>query len=288
MLRARKTAAAAIFLLALLAASPPRSSTGLTAYPLSKQNGPWMIVVKSFVGPQAVEMADKLVEELRDEHGITAYTWVQSANKSLQGLQGVSLRGRVRQYDNAAVLAGDFDSESAREATKLRDKIRAIRPKCIPADATSKYRYEEGALTTAWIAPNPLRPPPAKDAKPDPLLLKMNTGKASLYNCRGDYTLKVLEFNGAVAVTPEQEKQLGKHGTLQKAGEDAEQITEVLARQGFDAYVFHGLYASIVTVGSFTSPQDPQIDLVRKQMAGIKVGSFTLSQAPLLIAVPKR
>src|SRR5438093_1006932 len=94
-----KKAAASLFVLVLLAASPPRSTTALTPYPLSKENGPWMVLVKSFVGPQAIEMADKLVEELRDEHHITAYTWVQPATKSLQGPQGVTLRGRVRQYD---------------------------------------------------------------------------------------------------------------------------------------------------------------------------------------------
>ena len=35
-------------------------------YPLTPKNGPWMIMVKSFKGPQAIEIANQLATELRD------------------------------------------------------------------------------------------------------------------------------------------------------------------------------------------------------------------------------
>ena len=288
MLRPHRMLVACLLALSLAAAAPSHSASGLSPYAITKENGPWMVLVKSFRGPGAVDMAEKLIEELRQEHHIKAYLFVQPAGKS-PGVQMASLdTGRVRRYDEAAVLAGDFQSESEKDATKLRDKIRGIRPKCIPPESTSRFRSQRGVLTTAFLVTNPLQPPPPKEKKPDPLLLKLNTGKHSLYNCPGECTLNVLEFHGAVAFTQEQEKELAKHSQLQQAGEDAERVTQLLLREGIDAYVFHGLYGSLVTVGSFSSPQDPQIELIRKQLLNRKVGSFNLSSNPMVIPVPRR
>ena len=44
-----------------------------------------------------------------------------------------------------------------------------------------------------------------------------------------------------------------KEGRLAQAADKAERLTEALRMKGYEAYVFHDRYASIVTVGSFDS-----------------------------------
>jgi hypothetical protein len=136
--------------------------------------------------------------------------------------------------------------------------------------------------------PNPLvKKPPQADPN-EKLLAKLNSGADSLHNCPGDYTLQAIVFPGGVAFTRDEFKKLEQSRLLESAGERSEQVAAELRRRGYDAYTFHGLNLSLVAVGSFSSPQDAQIDQLRKAIAGMRVGSFTLSAFPPLIEVPKR
>jgi hypothetical protein len=193
----------------------------------------------------------------------------------------------VRQPDQAVVLAGDFKSEEA--AKRLCLDVRKIKPKSITREMTSEVQWHQGVLATAFLVPNPLAPKSAQQQeKADPLILKLNVGKNNLFNCPGNLTLLAMNFSGGVAFTAETAKRMEQNSLLEAAGEHAEQVTQQLRRMGIEAYTFHTRTSSLVAVGSFTSEADPRIEAVRKQIAGMRVGSFVVSPQPALMPVPKR
>jgi hypothetical protein len=95
---------------------------------------------------------------------------------------------------------------------------------------------------------------------------------------------------------------------LSKGEEDAEKLVEGLRNDGVEAYVFHDLNESIVTVGSFDSVGDPRpdgkieinpaihrvIEAYKAQSnpaqglyGARKVHGVTLDVQPMPVAVPK-
>lgn len=278
---------ACVFSVSFCRAAIDTSSSGQTPFPLKQNNGPWMVLVKSFVGAEAVKTANDLAQELRQEHKISAYVLIKPAEKNTQVQQTGLQQGRVRSFDQAVVLAGDCKNETVAQPLCL--KIRKIKPKSITREMTSVVQWEQGVLATAFLVPNPLAPKPqAETPKPDSLLIKMNTGQYNLYSCPGQYTLQVIVFQGGIAYTGEQAKRLEKASLLEAAGEHAEQVTRELRKNGYEAYVFHARTSSLVTVGSFSSEQDPQVVELRKQLATMRVGSFNLLPNPNLITVPHK
>jgi hypothetical protein len=286
--------------------------------PLTPKCGPWMVLVKSFQGPEAVLYANKLANELRTKHKIVAYTYVKQPDEA-QVQQVGYVRGRIRQQPSAAVLAGDCKNEKV--AMKLRDEIRKIRPASITQDMVPDYEWDlhaagkrvatkddgddtpyqwtNGVLRTAFCLPNPLNKVPSElDKKTQDGLRKMNSGEFSVYRCPGEYTLEVAMFTGGIAYTASQAERMDKSSLLEAAGEHAQQITLALRREGVEAYVYHGLTYSLVTVGNFSSPQDPQIQQLAQQLANKKIHAwkdktgkvvteFYLSPGPRVIQAPK-
>ncbi len=255
-------------------------------FPLTSKNGPWMVMVKSFKGPDAAALANKLAKELRDDYKIAAYTVVYRPQETQIQQVGMTT-GRVRQDDSAAVLAGDCKDHNA--ANKLQDKIHVIRPKTITRDLVPAYQWQYGALRTAFCLPNPLadkKVEPKKDI--DPLLLKLNSGKHNIFTNPGAYTLQAVTFNGGTAYTAKQAEDLKKNGLLEAAGEHAEQVAAFLRTKGIDAYTVHTKMNSYVTIGAFGSPEDPQIQQVRKQVGGMKVGSWMIDPNAPVIDVPRK
>lgn len=257
-------------------------------YPLTPKCGPWMVMVKSFQGPEAVLYANQLASELREKHKIVAYAYVKQPEQS-QVQQVGYVRGRIRQYPSAAVLAGDCKNEKA--AAKLQDQIQKLRPASITEDMVPKYQWQAGPLRTAFCLPNPLNKVPNEpDAKSQVVLQKINMGKNSIFNCAGEYTLEAALFTGGIAYTDAQAKNFEKHSLLEAAGEHAEQVCTFLRGKGYDAYTYHALTYSVVAVGSFGSPNDPQIEPLRKQIAGMNVAStnLMLSANPAIMKVPHK
>jgi hypothetical protein len=257
--------------------------TATAEFPLHPKCGPWMVMVKSFQGPEAIDYANRLARELREKYKIVAYTFAKEPEQPLVQ-QSVYTRGRTRQFASAAVLAGDCKNEKM--AAKLQDQIQKIRPSMITKEMVRPWQWEAGVLRTAFCMPNPLAP--AAPSKPEPGLKKMNSGPQSLLHNPAEYTLEVALFTGGIAFTEAEAKKLEKVSLLEAAGEHAEQVTAQLRRMGYDAYVYHGLTYSLVAVGSFSSPQDPQIEQTAKQLAGMQVLSFGLSPSPRLMQVPDR
>lgn len=260
----------------------PRLSIGrqrvdTTGFELSKDNGPYMVLVTTFLGSSAKQNALKLARELREKHGIPAYIYVWDPQSRL-GTKRLGLLSRVEQV---AVLAGNFDDLDGEAQTVLR-KIKRLQPECLSNDGPFPLR---GAI----LVYNPLVPPalrkkPRQDG--DSLLRRINQGPYNIVHCRGKYTLQVAIWTGQILVGPDAEKDLTPSDKLYEAANNAEELVRLLRKAGYEAYVFHGRQASAVTVGSFNDTNDPQIASLIQQLAGKKFGKHQLLKTPYLVYTP--
>ncbi len=100
--------------------------------------------------------------------------------------------------------------------------------------------------------------------------MKINAGgKYSLYENKGKYSLVVATFSGkslahigdSHAPDAQQAFKIDREDNdLANAEHNAWELAVALReRDNIDAYVWHDRYQSVVTVGSFESPQDPKL-----------------------------
>jgi hypothetical protein len=269
------------------------------AYPLSDQQGPWMIMAITFKGPEAESQAQELVYELRSVHKMPAYSHkvhLQLGSERVgRGLDqyGNPLRMKYRTApsDETAVLIGDFASIDDPQAKKMLDRVKQLSPACLDSNkgsnenrkaspAMASWRAMENAMLSrtnpgrtrgplgmAFIISNPLIPKEYFAPRGlDKMVVDMNKPlKYSLLSCRGRYSVKIATFTGKVIYNQDQikEVQSGKRqlgGTLEEAAEQAHTLTEALRAKGYEAYEFHDRGSSIVTVGSFESVGTPRAD----------------------------
>ena len=195
-------------------------------YRLTKQHGPWMIMVASLKdipptvrevqngksvtvansrykdGVSAEEAADLLVYSLRKK-GIPAYTYHQSAvEESINTVDRLGNRQR-RTYtalqDRVCVIAGNYPSIKDRIAQKTLKYIKSYSPDEWKNNAF--YRPTRGRpkpLSGAIMTINPkLSLEEVSQRKLKPLLLRLNTGQPfTLLSNKGQYTLAVASFRG--------------------------------------------------------------------------------------------
>lgn len=249
-------------------------------YLLTRDVGPFMVMAKTFRGPDAERYALALVLELRRDHGLPAYVLrtkdfpmrsnirnVPPTSPSYVRQARLTEPEKVRTYDEAAVLVGNEKSLDASEA--LLHKVRKIKPKCLN-EIPSLFSWRQG-LATAIRTTNPYVPTqdifPGK--KQDTLVSQMNSGPRSIYKCPGRYTLQVAEFSGRSVFNPsEKDPRVFENSWLKKsplvtAAEDAERVADALAKDpeirktGFEPYVYHDRTSSKVLIGAFNNPADP-------------------------------
>jgi hypothetical protein len=175
--------------------------------------------------------------------------------------------------------------------------------------ADNPFRY-------SFVVRNPTVPrEPAPQASADPLLKKLNTGEAlSLLNCKKPWTLVVANFQGPMVIQSRDgtgssnrfiDTLLGKKARdhLDAGAQQAQVLAKALremkdasgASVGFEAYVLHTRYASIVTVGGYDSPNDPKMAQDQQVLSKLKLlgtniqdPSFhTWLPQPLPMEVPK-
>ncbi|MFK7820101.1 MAG: hypothetical protein AB8G99_15375 [Planctomycetaceae bacterium] len=271
-------------------------------YPLTKRNGPWMIMVATMrdipgredQGLSAQQAADQMVLALR-KIGIPAYTFKQSQVIDQVKLPSRSTgesvaRSYIAQQGSVVVCAGNYSSSSNQTAQKTLKWIKKNFAKRIEALLTDPragavYKPTPGRpspFARAFLMPNPmLNAKELSSATRDPLLVNLNSDmEHTLMKCRGKYSLVVKTFRGKSTMHINKaalEKTAGKLDaklgtTLDDAGMNAWRMTEALRNarslgydQDFEAYVYHDRHQSIVTIGSFESKNDPRIAmLVRK------------------------
>ncbi|QDU92829.1 hypothetical protein Pla8534_06020 [Lignipirellula cremea] len=255
------------------------------AYELTEQNGPWLIMCAAFAGEGAARQAHDLVIELRRQHGMKAYVVNQHYDFS-EAVEGIGLTKegqpkRMRhqhndEFDEYAVLVGDFESVYDPTAEKTLDQLKSADPdalnvakrKMTTQRLVTFRRYVRtrsgrpaGTMGAAFITRNPLLPAEYFAPKGlDPLVAKMNQEvQYSLLKCPGKYSVKVGSYRGKVTLDQKEVERLesqpldynGGGSKLAEAAEKAHRLTLALRQAGVEAYEFHDRHESIVTVGSF-------------------------------------
>lgn len=291
------------------------------AYPLGEQDGPWMVKVASFRGPGAVGHANALAKELRESHRIEAYVYrfqlqlpddLKANQEYIQRFkERFGVRPRLpKEYLNApevnwVVLAGHFDGPDDRNARRWVKYLKKLIPKSVPEHVWDSMRYikKDGTkslpLYQATLTRNPLLPKNEVDGiDPDTarLLWNMNDDEPyTVFNVSAPITIMVKQFVG-LSVTDKSKDPSSimtklnpfarEESLLDKAGPDAILLAGHLRKMGIEAYVYHGIYSSIVCVGGYQGPDDPRLlDDVRK-LESVQVGELKLE--PIAITTPRR
>ncbi len=256
-------------------------------YQLTEDNGPWMIMACSFSGEGAAEQARELALELRKRYKLPAYTHPMRFDFGDAQGRGIDQFGaplklrykRGSELQEYAVLVGNYQAVDDPDAQKTLAKLKYSTPKCLELDegrkthqslaalriihkhmlAAGSRKKEKGPMGHAFVTTNPKLPKDYFSAPGvDSLVLKMNDGiRYSLLDCPGKYTVQVRNFKGAAVLNQGDIRAIedGKpmRSSLDEAGDKATDLVEALRIKGYEAYVFHDRYASIVTVGSFDS-----------------------------------
>jgi hypothetical protein len=235
-------------------------------------------------------------------------------------------RRGVRIQDQYAVLVGGFpDQESASrflpkikglELPKLTlegEKIPYQTVTSVQVDPQTKKPVVVRAMVnpfhTAMVVRNPLTAS-AQPNRPkwDPAWKTLNANEEySLLKNPRSWTLVVKEYSGgSQLVQAEPGKQPGlfdslfgwnkKVDTLELAARQADELARFLSspQLGFQAWVLHTRKSSVVTVGGFNGPDDPELERLRRQLAALKFSSnqaqgdpIGLLPNPIPIEVPR-
>ena len=258
---------------------------------LTKQNGPFMVLAKTFRGVDAEKMALALAKELRTQYGLPAYILRSKDFPGKSNIRGVpptadpsvvqaniAVPEKYRTYDEAAVLVGNEKTE--KDSVALLHKVKKIKPDCLNG-MPSMFKWREG-LSRAIRTTNPYVP--AQNLFPhkhDQLVIQMNQGARSVVNCPGNYSLQIAEFSGRSTFNDKDERFQGilnlKKSPLATAAADAEHLAERLAKDpdvqklGQPIYVYHDRTSSKVFIGSFNGPKDPSAVEIRESMLKLAV-----------------
>jgi hypothetical protein len=316
--------------LALLAAAGPGRAAPVEAdpnneYRVTPEAGPWMIIVKSYKGPTAPDMAHELILMLRRRDNLPAYLFVfgeEEKKKQEEYLQRVHqlcpdvAHPRLKyirvELEYGVLVGGYPDIDVAHRAL---DSVKRLKPpddrKLMDLMTNLEPAGEQKSVVkvapinpfvTAFVVHNPTVPVQQADRnKPDPALSELNDGRPyNLFKCGKPWTLAVKDFPGATSIQPRSSGSsflsmlgLGKADEVLDAGaKQAEEVARVLHEtMKLDAYVLHTRRSSVVTVGGFDGPDDPQMQQMQRQLANLqlKAGQVVLMQCfaePVPMQVP--
>lgn len=139
--------------------------------------------------------------------------------------------------------------------------------------------------------------------KADAFLMKLNADEplSLLHKTKNQYTLIVKTFGGEPQVLrsgqPSDGAATGTGDRLERAALQAQQLAKLLRdmKPGFDAYVLHTPYNSIVCVGDFDRLDHPEVEAKKKALSGMSltdkktgqsVDSLMEKPAPVMIPRP--
>ncbi|MGE3316738.1 MAG: hypothetical protein AB7O26_16595 [Planctomycetaceae bacterium] len=252
------------------------------------------------------EAAQQLVHELRTK-GIPAYTFSQEdvvdeiPTGSSRDPQKMKMGSYIAQKGSISVLAGNYPSPDDKKAIRTRDFIKKFTPELLgDEEATGRggvlhklknggiYRTTPGRpspLAGAFLTVNPLLSvEEVKSIRRDPLLLQWNQGEHSLLQNKKKYTLVVASFYGhskvgnSLSSAEDLEFKIDK-SHMEQVGYSAWELATALRKakslgyeKDYEAYVYHDRFGSVVTVGGFDSPDDPQITKLQNHF-GAKIAA---------------
>jgi hypothetical protein len=274
-------------------------------FAVTKEAGLWMICIASYQGPDAPELAYNLCEYLRGRRypayvynrGSEEHRKLQEELKRSAQEHPTARRWQVanQQKEQFAVLIGGFrdDSAASAELKKVRKldlpdiRLKSGKPAFDtydvyePVQGKGSYelkRYPINPFHTAFVIRNPTIPQERRSvAKADPLWKKLNADESrSLFKCPKPWTLAVQEYFGNQMIQPTtasssfleklgfSDHNLGKH--LDASAVRAQGTCDVLNGLGYKSYVLHTRTSSVVTVGEFTGPNDPELLRIQEQL----------------------
>lgn len=227
------------------------------AYPLTEENGPWMIMTSSFSGDGAEKQAQDLVYELRKKYKLPAYTYKGHFDLGEAQGRGLDEFGNQKKFQYAkykdskdrekarrpelteiAVLVGNYQSPEDPDAQKALQKIKVTTPECLEIKEGTKTNQslvglrrlisetvggdqKKGPMSHAFITPNPVLPSEFFSQRKgvDPVILALNEGVPySLLDCPGKYTVQVATFKGQVIIKQDEIKAI-QNGDREMKGE---------------------------------------------------------------------
>jgi hypothetical protein len=298
--------------LALLAAAGPGRAAQVEAdpnkdYRITQEAGPWMIIVKSYKGPTAEQLAHELILMLRHRDNMPAYLFVfgeEEKRKQEEYLAHIHqlcpdvAHPRVKyvrvELEYGVLVGGYPDIDTARRALddvkrlkppdsrKLMDLMTNLEP---AGDKRSVVKVAPiNPFVTAFVVHNPTLPQAQVDRnKPDPDLGKLNNGRPyNLFRSGKPWTLAVKDFPGATTLQARSATSsflsmigMGQADAVLDAGaKQAEEVARVLREtMKLDAYVLHTRRSSVVTIGAFDGPDDPQLQQMQRQLANLQLKS---------------
>jgi hypothetical protein len=258
-------------------------------YHLTEKHGPWMIMVTSFEATQrqddARKAADQLVYALRMK-GLPAYTFDQEAKiekiNSPDPLGNAQRRVFAAQRPMIAVIAGNYDTVDEKDSQFRDGRVAQQTLKWIKTYLpTVQYQSPNTGetesvrldLSKAFFTRNPMLAQTTQK-KVDPFVKSLNaSNEFSLLKNKGRYTLVIASFYGNSQIRPAHfddfDTRMRVKKRLDQAAHDSHELAIMLRDHQrirelqLQPYVYHEQYRSIVTVGSFSSPDDPRIDQLR-------------------------
>lgn len=319
-------------------------------------DGAWMIMVKSYSGPDSRQKAEALAADIRKTHGTNSLLFERNAEErkaEMARVEAVRKREqeKAKPWDQVQELAKREAEAEGRvfiptSATvkvprpyhetpeqwvvliggfKTMDDARAVLPTVkklpMPKDTTLMDIGSVGAQQTdprtgktefktaatplnpypsSMVVPNPLvaRQGLEDKGKLDPFVVKLNEGvQNSLLAVKKPWTLCVKAYTVPTRrVTGEGDKrsvfEMGKKGPtgadiLQATGAEAEMLVKALRDKNmkprpYEAFVLHHTHGSVVTVGQFDDPEDPELLKVQQELLGITFEMLDKDKKPVM------
>lgn len=203
--------------------------------------------------------------------------------------QGVRVRYQNIEVQHAVLVGGYADADSAKRAL---DGVRNWTPPDPTKVALETQFYKESdakggraeakyvnPFKRAFVVRNPtVKPEVAKDDKKldIKMLRAMNADESfSLLKCPKAFTLAVKEFQTPFMMNDRDTSATvwDKLGVTSKADRvdgaalSAHNLVDSLRKRSLEAYVLHSKFSSVVTVGSFDSPDDPALKSMQDLLA---------------------
>lgn len=247
-------------------------------------------------------------EERKKQQEVLEKQWAPFAEPAAPADGGIVVpiphhKLQVRVEEQCAVLVGGYpDDEAAHTALLAVKKMpppELNAPKDVRPYSTFIDHGQERALNPfaqSMVVRNPTVPhdaqpiPPEKDRR----LITLNAYEEySMLQCPQKWTLAVKEYLGASSVQQGGvDNILGATGkgndktrdwageSLNVAGNNAHELARVLRQLKFDAYVLHTRKSSVVSVGGFSGPDDPEVERLRGRIATLQQQMAMMSKDP--------
>jgi hypothetical protein len=277
--------------------------------------------VTTYVGPEARQLAHQMVLEIRSRFGLPAYVVnygdeerrkqqqeLEQFRKQFPDYQGPMRHTRIQ--EQCMVLIGGYkDIDAAHRALKdikklpppSSEKLMAVLAQARPTQTAGADH--QSLLEGTFVNPFPncfaVRNPTVvqerkADNKNDPFLKKLNAHESfSLLQCKKPWTLIVAAYQGMHTIQPVSgenkvlsifENLWGSNTgeMLEASGQNAHNLAEAMHKLGFEVYVLHTRWGSLVTVGGFDRSDDPRMQQVQRALAS----SVRLEQTAQMLAQP--